>query len=161
MQEITPKPLYIQRKIMIIILLFTLCFFIIRIFSSYTIITAPYFFGTMAYSGGAKHRFLKCIINPITITNVKRDIINYVENSEEVEAFSKEAIDRFFGSLKCLSDFNIISYNANPSPYFGKSEETFLLQAKGLNKPRGASRGPGMCVVFRDKKTKQILRFRD
>jgi hypothetical protein len=115
----------------------------------------------MTYSGGTKHRFPRCIVNPITITNIKRDIINYLENLENVEEFSKEVIDRFFGPLEYISDFRIISYNANPAPYFGRFEETFLLQAKGFGEPQGAPHASRMCVVFRDKKTKQILGFRD
>jgi hypothetical protein len=126
--------------------------------SSYAIVEMPHGCGTMAYSGGTKHFFPKCIINPIKAKSVKEDIIYYVENAV-IPQYQMRVIHEFFGSLERLSDFDIVSYNKYSDYTFeGRSTESFLLQKKGSGDKRRPTVGGG-CVVFRDKETKQILGF--
>jgi hypothetical protein len=103
-------------------------------------------FGTRTYVGHSKYDFPICIVNPLKAKNVKKDILYYLNHEKETNIYDKENICNFFGKLNSSFDFDIISVNTD-----SKNENSFLLQLKGLSRKK--------CVVFIDKKSKQIVKF--
>jgi hypothetical protein len=104
-------------------------------------------FGTRTHVGYDKYDFPICIVNPLKVKNVKKDILYYLDNQEEETNIpEKESIWIFFGKLNSSLDFDIISVNTD-----SKNENSFLLQLKDFSKKK--------CVVFIDKKSKQIVKF--
>lgn len=146
--------------ILIILLSVLLVLFYKELTSSYTFYSAPpnsRYEGSMTYVGIAKHHFPLCIVNPIKMRSVKKDIIYHLENEyDEITPFSMEVVHEFFGPQKefyKFSNFYIIAVNTNARHFANEgepSEEGFLLVSKNFQK---------MCVVYRNKETKQILGF--
>lgn len=130
---------------MIIVLSSFLIFVVIRLLFFYTFFNIPYVFGTKTYEGRSKYDFPICLTNPLKTKEIKKCVIQYLENNtEEIGQAEKRSI--FFDQLDDVSDFDIVSVNTDHH-----SENSFLLQSKGNSSKR--------CVVFIDKKSNRVLGF--
>jgi hypothetical protein len=137
-------------------------------------------FGMNVYVSGSKYDFPICIVNPITTQSVKDSILQFVKQTfesnpqytkEEVEAIKYAAnykfkydkskyaeicyfenLERFFGSLNEMKDFDIVSVAISTEEVgINKNVDSFLLQQKENPEKK--------CVAIINKNTNQLLKF--
>lgn len=125
----------------------------VKFMYSYTIFKLPYKFGTRTYIGSSKYDFPICIVNPIKVKNIKKNIIYCLENkANETNQSNMENILSFFGTLDKPFDFDIVSVvESTEEIAINRNVNRFLLQQKENPEKK--------CVAIIDKKTNMIIRF--
>ena len=120
---------------------------------SYTIVNIPYMFGTKTYEGNSKYDFPICIVNPVKVKNVKKNIINYLESdAKEAVQSNEENVYSFFGTLNEPLDFDIVSVATSTEEMaINKNDNSFLLQQKENPEKK--------CVAIFEKKSNRLLRI--
>lgn len=124
---------------------------------SYTIISIPNTTGKV-FVGGTKQDFPICIVNPIKSKQLKKDILNYVhiqlndknnipsyDDSDYYKRQYKQFNRWFYGRLNKIPDIKLSAIKSQ------KNEICILLEA--------ADNREIQCVVFMNKRTKEILKI--
>ena len=129
-----------KKKITISIIVFVLLVIIYRLFFCYTIFCVPLGHTPLVgkvFTGGSKYDFPVCVMNPIKARQINHLIVNYTQINKDDQ----------FGLVKNgKSRFKIVAAN--------KEEDhlCFLLRDK--------ERDSDICIVFTDKKGKEIKKIK-